>query len=140
LGSFDSKIKSALKKYFVGVCVHTESKLQQIHCENMMSFQAASQKTLNPPASQSSIMCSGCPPRVLLPCGVCMLVYAVDPAKLTGIHLSSPVLVTAVKRRHDQGNSYKGQHLIGAGLQVQRSIIIMVGSMAASGQAWHLRS
>jgi hypothetical protein len=26
----------------------------------------------------------------------------------------------AVKRHHDQGNSYKGQHLIGAGLQVQR--------------------
>jgi hypothetical protein len=28
--------------------------------------------------------------------------------------------VTAVNRHHDQGNSYKGQHLIGAGLQVQR--------------------
>ena len=26
----------------------------------------------------------------------------------------------AVKRHHDQGNSYKEQHLIGAGLQVQR--------------------
>jgi hypothetical protein len=26
----------------------------------------------------------------------------------------------AVRRHHDQGNSYKGQHLIGAGLQVQR--------------------
>jgi hypothetical protein len=26
----------------------------------------------------------------------------------------------AVKRDHDQSNSYKGQHLIGAGLQVQR--------------------
>jgi hypothetical protein len=25
-----------------------------------------------------------------------------------------------VKRHHDQGNSYKGQHLIGAGLQIQR--------------------
>jgi hypothetical protein len=25
-----------------------------------------------------------------------------------------------VHRHHDQGNSYKGQHLIGAGLQVQR--------------------
>jgi hypothetical protein len=25
-----------------------------------------------------------------------------------------------VNRRHDQGKSYKGQHLIGAGLQVQR--------------------
>ena len=24
------------------------------------------------------------------------------------------------KRHHDQGHSYKGQHLIGAGLQVQR--------------------
>ena len=26
----------------------------------------------------------------------------------------------AVKRHHDQGNSFRGQHLIGAGLQVQR--------------------
>ena len=26
----------------------------------------------------------------------------------------------AVKRHHDQGNSYKGQHSIGAGLQAQR--------------------
>ena len=26
----------------------------------------------------------------------------------------------AVKRHHDHGNSYKGQHLIGTGLQVQR--------------------
>jgi hypothetical protein len=25
----------------------------------------------------------------------------------------------AVKRHHDQGNSYKGKHLIGAGLQFQ---------------------
>jgi hypothetical protein len=25
-----------------------------------------------------------------------------------------------MNRHHDQGNSYKGQHLIGAGLQVQR--------------------
>ena len=27
---------------------------------------------------------------------------------------------TAVNRHHDQGKSYKGQHLIGAGLQFQR--------------------
>jgi hypothetical protein len=27
---------------------------------------------------------------------------------------------TAVKRHHDQGKSYKGQRLTGAGLQVQR--------------------
>ena len=26
----------------------------------------------------------------------------------------------AMNRHHDQGNSYKGQHLIGVGLQVQR--------------------
>ena len=26
----------------------------------------------------------------------------------------------AEKRHHEQGNSYKGEHLIGAGLQVQR--------------------
>jgi hypothetical protein len=42
---------------------------------------------------------------------------------LDSISIASPgVLVwvsIAVKRHHDQGNSYKG-HLIGAGLQVQR--------------------
>jgi hypothetical protein len=27
--------------------------------------------------------------------------------------------VIALKTHHDQGNSYKGQHLIGAGLQIQ---------------------
>ena len=27
---------------------------------------------------------------------------------------------TAVNRHHDQGSSHKGQHLVGAGLQVQR--------------------
>jgi hypothetical protein len=27
---------------------------------------------------------------------------------------------TAMNRHHDQGNCYKGQHLTGAGLQVQR--------------------
>jgi hypothetical protein len=37
-----------------------------------------------------------------------------------------------VKRHHDQGNSYKGQHLIGTSLQVQ-SIIIKVGSMVMRG-------
>ena len=34
----------------------------------------------------------------------------------------APVLIRvsiAVKRHHDQGDSYKGQHLVGAGLQVQ---------------------
>jgi hypothetical protein len=34
--------------------------------------------------------------------------------------LRQGVLVTAVNRHHDQGKSYK-KHLIGAGLQVQRS-------------------
>ena len=28
----------------------------------------------------------------------------------------------AVKRHHDHGNSYKGKHLIGAGLQVRGSV------------------
>jgi hypothetical protein len=39
------------------------------------------------------------------------------------VHVCECVLVRvsiAVNRHHDQGNSYKGQHLIGAGLQVQR--------------------
>jgi hypothetical protein len=45
---------------------------------------------------------------------------------------------TAEKRYHDQGNSYKGQHFIGAcfSLSELQSIIIMAGSMAASRQAW----
>jgi hypothetical protein len=38
--------------------------------------------------------------------------------------LTDPIVLVrvsiAVKRHHDQGNSYKGQHLIGAVLQVQR--------------------
>jgi hypothetical protein len=40
---------------------------------------------------------------------------------------------TAVKRHHDQGDSYKGHHLIGAGLQVLRfkSIIITAGTRQA---------
>jgi len=46
----------------------------------------------------------------------------------------------AVKRHHDQGVSYKG-HLIGADLVLEvQSIIIVVGSMAASRQAWCRRS
>ena len=63
------------------------------------------------------------------------------------VALDTPFLVTmsvlvsisiAEKRHHDQGNTYKGQHLIGlpSGSEVQ-SIIIMVGSMAASKQLWH---
>jgi len=42
-----------------------------------------------------------------------------------------------MNRHHDQANSYKGQHLIEAGLQVQKIVkfvIIKVGSMAASRQ------
>ena len=36
-----------------------------------------------------------------------------------------------MKRHHDQGNSYKGKHLVEVGLQVQSfSSIIMGGSMA----------
>ena len=44
----------------------------------------------------------------------------------------------AVKRPYDQGNSYKGQHLIGAGFTGSeiRFIIIKAGSRAASRQAW----
>ena len=44
----------------------------------------------------------------------------------------------AVKRHHDNGNSYKGKHLmevVAYSLEVQ-SIIIMVGSMAACRQTW----
>jgi hypothetical protein len=39
-----------------------------------------------------------------------------------------------VNRHHDQGKSYKKQHLIGAGLQVQ-SIIIKVGAWQYPGMA-----
>jgi hypothetical protein len=41
----------------------------------------------------------------------------------------------AVKRHHDNGNYYKGKHLIGASSEVQ-FIIIMVGSMAVYRQTW----
>ena len=39
----------------------------------------------------------------------------------------------AMNRHHDQGKSYKGQHLIGAGLQVQ-FIIIKVGAWQHLGR------
>jgi hypothetical protein len=45
----------------------------------------------------------------------CSQPYIVRPCLNQGL--------TAVNRHHDQGKSYKGQHLIGAGLQVQSSII-----------------
>jgi hypothetical protein len=42
-----------------------------------------------------------------------------------------------VKRYHDQGNSYKGQHLIRADIVSEvQSLIIMAGRMAASRQTW----
>jgi hypothetical protein len=43
---------------------------------------------------------------------------------------------TAIKRRHDQGNSQKEQYLIGAGLQFQRfsPLSSWLESMAASRQ------
>ena len=41
----------------------------------------------------------------------------------------------AVKRHHDQGNSYKQQHLIGAGLQVQRFNPVSSRSVLGSVQA-----
>ena len=41
---------------------------------------------------------------------------------------------TAVNRHHDQGHSCKGQHFIGAGLQVQRSVIIKVGTWQHPGR------
>jgi hypothetical protein len=42
-----------------------------------------------------------------------------------------------MKRYHDHSNSYKGIHLIGAGLQFQvvQSVIVMAGSMVAWRQA-----
>jgi hypothetical protein len=36
-----------------------------------------------------------------------------------------------VKRHHDQGNSYEGKHLIGAGLQFQR-----FGPVSSWWEAW----
>jgi hypothetical protein len=55
----------------------------------------------------------------------------------TGTELAGSFLIylsqcsIAVKRHHDQGNSYKRKHLIGAGLQ---SIVILAGSMAVYRQ------
>jgi hypothetical protein len=43
----------------------------------------------------------------------------------------------AVKRHHDRGNSYKGNHLTGAGLQCRGwSIICMAGNIVACRQPW----
>ena len=43
----------------------------------------------------------------------------------------------AARRHHDHGNSYKGKHLIGVAYSSEVSTItVMVGSMAALGQAW----
>jgi hypothetical protein len=39
----------------------------------------------------------------------------------------------AEKRYHEQGNSYKGEHLTGAGLQVQR-----FGPLSSCQEAWQL--
>ena len=40
-----------------------------------------------------------------------------DNGEYTGVLIG---VLVSVKRHHDQGNSYKEQHLIGAGLQFQR--------------------
>jgi hypothetical protein len=40
--------------------------------------------------------------------------------KLNIVTLFNSKVFIAVKRHHGQGSSYKGQHLIGAGLQVLR--------------------
>ena len=53
------------------------------------------------------------PPDSLVPCGV------YDLAKASMLEKCLRVS-TAEKRHNDQGNSFKGQHLIGTGLQFQR--------------------
>jgi hypothetical protein len=37
----------------------------------------------------------------------------------------------AIRRQHDQGNSYKGQHLVGVDLQVQR-----FSPLSSWGEVW----
>ena len=56
------------------------------------------------------------------------------PQSLVPTSILVRVCIT-IKRQYDQGNSYKGQHLIGTGTEVQ-SIIIKEGMMAVSRQAW----
>jgi hypothetical protein len=57
-------------------------------------------------------------------------------------HPLLPVLIKvsiAVMKYYDQANSYKGKHLIGAGLQFQRFSLLsswQEGSMAACSQTW----
>jgi hypothetical protein len=48
----------------------------------------------------------------------------------------------AVKRHREHSNSYKGKHLIGAGLQFKgfSLIIIMARNMVASRQTWGWKS
>jgi hypothetical protein len=63
--------------------------------------------------------------------------------------MSHPVLISVlvsipieVKRQHDHDNSYKGKHLIGAGLKTiigvsdVLPIIVMVRNMASCRQTW----
>ena len=60
---------------------------------------------------------------------------------MNGIGVCLSYGFTAVNRHHDQGKSYKKQHLIGAGLQVRGSDHYhQGGSMAVSRQAWHRQS
>jgi hypothetical protein len=43
----------------------------------------------------------------------------------------------AVKKHHDHGNSYKGKHLVGEGLQLRGLVLYQDGgSMAALSQTW----
>ena len=64
-------------------------------------------------------------------------VYIRNTKIILDLFLSVLVLVRvfiAVKRHHDQGNTYKGKQLIGAGLQFQR-----FSPLQSWWEAWHLR-
>ena len=52
--------------------------------------------------------------------GLSVNLELINLIRLAGQRACLSLGFTAVNRHHDQGNSYKGQHLIGAGLQIQR--------------------
>jgi hypothetical protein len=56
-----------------------------------------------------------------------------DTCSHDGVYLRVSV---AMHRYHDHGNSYKGMHLIGAGLQFRGLVHYCHRGMAACRQAW----
>ena len=97
----------------------------------MSSLHHGRELTLTQPPRRSCNL-SWLPHVLHLGCGVVWVVSWNRGILLEAICLSFGFI--AVKRHHDQGHTCKENHVIGAGLQVQRIIITMSGSIAVSKQ------